>query len=327
LRGETLERIKRLLRRVIPWRRRSSPVSPKEIRAVAPVLKRLVYGERAARAALEEYGVSVVPVHFYSNTPSIAEIESSFEYEGGQPPYANAALFRPDVMRETLERLIPFAGEFSPPAEGDEERGERFFWRNTQFSFSDAMSYYCFIRATRPTTIVEIGGGFSTLVACEAVARNGAGIIHVIDPFPRRFLERPDVRLHTTRVQDVGADFLNDLLRDGDILFIDSTHTVKTGSDCLHIYLRLLPAIRRKILVHVHDVFLPFGLPKELLLDQQIYWTEQYLLMALLLDNPKAAVLFGSAWNAHANLPQLEQLMGGRSPAGGGSLWFRYEGS
>ncbi|MGZ7079304.1 MAG: class I SAM-dependent methyltransferase [Thermoanaerobaculia bacterium] len=241
-------------------------------------------------------------------------------------PYANADLFRDEVLRDTLEKLIPFAGEFSPPADGDEERGERFFWHNSQFTFSDALAYYCFIRWARPATIVEIGGGFSTLVAEEAVARNGAGAIHVIDPFPRSFLRRSGVQLHIRNAQDISADFLNDLLRDGDILFIDSTHTVKTGSDCLHIYLRLLPAIRRRVLVHVHDVFLPFGVPQEWLLDKQIFWTEQYLLMAFLLDNPKASVLFGSAWHAHANRPQLERLMDGKSDAAGGSLWFEYRG-
>lgn len=88
-----------------------------------------------------------------------------------------------------------------------------------------------------------------------------------------------------------------------------------------------MPEIRRSILVHVHDVFLPFGLPKEWLLDHQIYWTEQYLLLAFLIDNPKASVLYGSAVNSAWFISDMEHFMCGKCEAGWGSLWFRYKGS
>jgi hypothetical protein len=107
------------------------------------------------------------------------------------------------------------------------------------------------------------------------------------------------------------------------VLFIDSTHTVKTGGDCVHIYLRLLPALRREVLVHAHDIFLPHGMPRDWLM-RHYYWTEQYLLLALLTDNPRARVLYGSAYHERYNPGPLTELMGGKYGAGGGSLWFRY---
>jgi len=175
---------------------------------------------------------------------------------------------------------------------------------------------------------VEIGSGFSTLVALEAIERNRAGVVHCIEPFPREFLKRDDrITLHAVKAQDIRPEFLNDILRDNDILFIDSTHTVKTGSDCLHIYLRLLPEIRRNVFVQVHDVLLPFGLHKEWLLNQQIFWTEQYLLLAFLIDNPKASVLYGGNYNAVWNSSLMEKLMGSKYQFGGGSLWFTYNGN
>ncbi len=190
------------------------------------------------------------------------------------------------------------------------------------------MFYYCHIRHTCPSTILEIGAGFSTLVALEATEKNGSGRVHCIDPYPRPFLQRDArITLHTAKAQDFSAEFINDTLQDNDILFIDSTHTVKTGSDCLHIYLRLLPRIRRDIWVHVHDVFLPHGMPKEWLLTKHIYWTEQYLLLAFLIDNPKATVVYGSAVNAMWHPTLMEWLMGGQQSIGGGSLWFRYKGN
>jgi len=299
-----------------------------EILIVMPILQRLMWADQDTRAKLQAFGVNVLPVNFYSNTPSIEDIRNSYEYTTDEPPYCNGQVFDERRLRQMLEEILQFSAEFNPPIEGDEENCRRFFWHNSQFSYSDAMSYYCFIRLLQPSTIVEIGSGFSTLVALEAVEKNCTGVVHCIEPFPREFLKRDNrIRLHAIKAQDIQQGFLNDILQDNDVLFIDSTHTVKTGSDCLHIYLRLLPQIRRKIFVHVHDVFLPFGMPKDWLLDHQRFWTEQYLLLAFLLDNPKASVLYGSNYNAKWNLSLMKKLMGGKYPLGGGSLWFKYDGT
>jgi PAS domain S-box-containing protein len=299
----------------------------KLIFAVGPILQHFQWADKEIRAKVQQFGVNVLPINFYSNTPSIEEIESSYEYTTAEPPYLNLNVFEQETMQRTLEQLLQFAPEFNPPVEGDEANCQQFFWKNSQFSYSDAMAYYCLLRLKRPSTIVEIGSGFSTLVALEAVAANGAGIVHCIEPMPRPFLKENDrIILHVAKAQDILPEFLNDTLHDNDVLFIDSTHTVKTGSDCLHIYLRLLPKLKRNIFVHVHDVFLPFGLPQEWLLKRQIFWTEQYLLLALLMDNPKASVLYGSNYNAKWNPFLMEDLMGGKYPFGGGSLWFKYDG-
>ncbi len=305
-----------------------SEVTDKEISLVGPILQRLAWADKETRAKVQQFGVNVLPINFYSNTPSIEEIESSFEYGADQPPYSNLQVFERERLKQTLDQLLEFSREFSPSIEGDEKTCERFYWNNGQFGQSDAMSYYCFIRMVRPSTIVEIGSGFSTLVALEAIEQNGMGCVHCIEPFPRDFIKKNKrITLHRVKAQAMDAEFLNDVLRDNDILFIDSTHTVKTGSDCLHIYLRLLPEIRRNIYVHVHDVFLPFGMPQEWLLDLQIFWTEQYLLFAFLIDNSKATVLYGGQYNVLWNARLMEDLMAGKCSIDGGSLWFKYNGT
>ncbi len=299
----------------------------RDVNLIGPLLRSLVWADRAVRQKIQQYGVNVIPVNFYSNTPSIDEITSSFEYVEPAAPYLIESLFDRDVLARTLGELTAYAGEFAPPLEGNEESCERFFWKNSQFSYSDAMSYYCFLRTLKPKHVVEIGSGFSTLVAVEAIGKNGSGDITCIEPFPRPFLrENRRITLKEARAQEVDAGSLDAALEDGDVLFIDSTHTVKTGSDCLHIYLRLLPHVRKDIYIHVHDVFLPFGLPMEWLLDQQIYWTEQYLLLAWLLDNPRTAVVYGSHYHHKFNKAALDALMHGRYPSGGGSFWIRYDG-
>ena len=233
-------------------------------------------------------------------------------------------MFHPEVLLGTLVELLPYAAELDPPLDGDVAAGT-FFWNNGMFSYSDAMAYYCLLRWKKPATVVEIGSGFSTLVALEALARNGRGTVHCFEPFPRDFLRRdPRIRLHEMPAQEIRLETLEGILGDGDVLFIDSTHTVKAGSDCLHLYLRLLPRLRRHLHVHAHDVFLPWGMPKEWLLDRQYYWTEQYLLLALLTDNPKATVLYGSVWNGERLTDLMQVLMDGKYPFGGSSLWFEY---
>jgi hypothetical protein len=74
----------------------------------------------------------------------------------------------------------------------------------------------------------------------------------------------------------------------------------------------------------VHDIFLPFGMPQNWVLDHQIYWTEQYLLYAWMLDNPRGNILFGSNYHNHFNPDLLDSLMHGRFQRGGASFWFEY---
>lgn len=290
-------------------------------------LRKLLDADEATRAQLQSGGINVVRSDYYSPIPSIAEIAHSFEYqEGAEPPYLNPTLFNAKRMNRVLQEIQPYAHEFAPPTDKEAGDGDGYYWRNGQFSHSDSITYYCFIRRYKPKTIVEIGAGYSTLVARQAVQKNGFGRIVCIDPYPPEFLSRlAGIELYKKPAQGVSREELNAWLsQDGDFFFIDSTHTVKAGCDCLHIYHRLLPALQRRIIVHSHDVFLPFGWPKELLLKYQHYWTEQYLLLSLLTDNPRARVLYGSAYHLNLNVEPLLRLMAGKYEPGGSSFWYEY---
>lgn len=305
-------------------------VTDKEFNAALPVMQKLLWADPQDRQRLQSLGLTVTPSNFYSSTPSLSEIASSYEYNEPEPPYLNCGLFDQETLRSELLKLVPHAAEFEPAQVGDKETCTSYFWKNGQFTCTDATAYYAFVRQVRPKNIVEIGSGFSSLIALEALRKNGSGQLRCIEPFPRPFItalsNEGALDLQAIRAQDLTPDILNSILEDGDILFIDSTHTVKSGSDCLHIYLRLLPKITKKIFVHVHDVFLPFGLPKSWLIDHQIYWTEQYLLLALMIDNPRTKLLFGSAYHQHFNDDLLTQLMHGRAANGGASFWFEFDG-
>jgi hypothetical protein len=293
---------------------------PAEIDALGRVLQRLVYAPSSLRRELQEkYRVTLTRADFYSEIPTIAELERSF----AKPSLLTLDEIFPDnsAMLDELNRLMPAAQEFDPPRRSD--RPAEYAWEGTPFSFSDAMAYYAMIRTRKPETIIEIGSGWSTLVAQMACVRNGMGRIICVEPYPMAFLEqRPGIEVVKKRAQEIETSFFNDRLQDGDMLFIDSTHTVKHDSDCLHIYLRILPGIRTSTTVHVHDIYLPNPFPFQRMRDEQIYWNEQYLLYSYLLGNSRTSVVFGSQYNFRRNRDALELLMHGRYLPGGASLWF-----
>ena len=123
----------------------------------------------------------------------------------------------------------------------------------------DAMSYYCIIRHFKPKRILEIGAGNSTLVANQALEANGLGDLVLIEPYPPEYLKNLELVSKTYKkiIQDFELKDLVSIVEEADILFIDSTRTVKVGSDCLFIYLKLMPEITKKMLVHAHDIALP----------------------------------------------------------------------
>jgi hypothetical protein len=274
----------------------------------------------AMRERVEEDGFVLLPADFNSPAPLLSELDQSFE--GAAPVYDK--IFDLTEIRASLTAMAPFAPEFDPPQSGDEQTATEFFWGNTHFSFTDAVAYYAMVRRLRPMRIVEIGSGSSTLVANAAIRRNGQGEIICIDPYIRPSIARLDGVTQTIKrpVQEMPVVKMQELLATADMLFIDSTHTIKIGSDCVYLYLVLLPAIAKPLLVHSHDVFLPFGMPVCWARERQHYWNEQYLLYAWLLHNSRARVVFGSAYAAHFLPAETAALMEGKAAPGGCSLWY-----
>jgi len=303
----------------------NNELSEKELATLIRLSKKVLWSDISTRKKLQEHKVNVVPANFYSNIPLIEDVENSFEYKEGNDEIYNIDIFDQDVISGFIEEMSTYAAEFNPVIESENAAENRYFWNNSQFSYSDAMSYYCVIRHFKPDHILEIGAGFSTLVANEALLKNGKGKITIIEPYPRDFLAKLECvdNIIESFVQDIPVDELVSLVDSVDIWFIDSTHTVKVGSDCLYIYLLIMPRLSKDIIVHAHDIFLPYAFPKNKALDKHIYWTEQYLLYAYMLDNPRVEVLFGSAYaNKKLNAP-LKKLMDGKYPSGGASIWFK----
>ena len=306
-----------------------SNLSEEEFKTLISLSRKVLWSDPKVRKKIQEYKINIIPVNFYSNIPSISDIENSFEYQNLDSEVYNCNIFNRKTISSFIEQICIYADEFNPPLEGNIENPTNFFWKNPTFSFSDAMSYYCIVRHLKPDYILEVGSGFSTIVADQALQKNGKGKLILIEPYPQEFLVKlPSVeKIIKSFVQDIPVKDLVELIESCQIWFIDSTHTVKVGSDCLYLYLKVMPEIRQDLLIHTHDINLPFGFPKKKVLERHIYWTEQYLLYAYLLDNPKMEVLFGSSYVKKILPESTKRLMKGKYPGGGGSLWYQLRGS
>ena len=152
---------------------------------------------------------------------------------------------------------------------------------NGYYDAPDADALYLMVRRFAPSQVIEVGCGHSTRVTRQAVVDGGLSTrITAIDPFPRADIADVVDRFEQSRLEEVDpARFAS--LGAGDILFIDSSHQVRIANDVAHLFCSIIPALAPGVVIHVHDVFLPYEYPKRFFYDCP-GWGEQYLLHALL---------------------------------------------
>jgi predicted O-methyltransferase YrrM len=204
----------------------------------------------------------------------------------------------------------------------------RYYYENPYFSYSDGVTLFCFLRALQPKRVVEIGSGYSSALMLDTNEHflGGSTNLTFIDPDPRRLLtlvtpaDRMRSRIVDTRIQDVDADIVRGLGA-GDILFVDSSHVSKCGSDVNFIVLELLPLLSPGVYVHFHDVFYPFEYPKDWL-QRGFAWNEAYLLRAFLQFNARFRIAYFSSYLEHADRDWYARVMPLCLRRPGQSLWL-----
>ena len=279
-------------------------------------------GSPAVRRMLWRRGIGAQAKGFYASLVDPREVRPSHEA-------SLSAGFEMDRERHLHYLVSVFPKYAEEYAALDVERGEtwhrqpRFFKRNDAFSNLDALAYWALLREHRPSRVVEIGSGFSTLLAAQAVAKNHFGRVTAIDPYPREFVRRSDlgIDLIVQGAEELDPDLLLSL-QAGDVAFVDSSHVVRQGGEVNWFFLNVLPRLRPGVLVHVHDIYLPFDYPVELMRQRNVYWTEQYLLQAYLMHNSRSRVLFGSHFAAHAFPDETAQAVSAVDSISGASFWF-----
>lgn len=136
-------------------------------------------------------------------------------------------------------------------------------WGQEWFAPLDAAILYAFIRQYRPARFLEVGSGHSTRFAAQAISDGKLATQHVaIDPAPRAVLGGLNVSLHRRVLKDADQALFA-ALQPGDMLFIDSSHILMPGTDVDALFNRILPALPKGVLVHIHDIFLPDDYPAD----------------------------------------------------------------
>lgn len=267
--------------------------------------------------------------HFYSPVGDVDALQADRERLWPTDPGCPGIDFQAQAQARLLREVFPpLLADFDYPDESN--AAGAFQLRNTQFSPADARATFALLRHWRPARMVEVGSGFSTLLAADVNRRFLDGRLHLtaIEPYPRDFLHAlPGLAaLRVERVQDTPPDVFAALAA-GDVLFIDSSHVLKTGSDLVHLLTRVLPLLASGVRIHLHDVFLPDDYPPQWVIDENRSWNEQYALQALLAGNPRYRVLYGTQYAltrlADDARAAFDALAGRRHV--GGSFWIQVQ--
>lgn len=253
---------------------------------------------------LRPLGYTLVTDHFYQPIPSDREL---LIYKDAMRPLRGLELNIEDQLRFARRVLGEYREEFNDPR----VLSRYGYDGKTGFSNGDPHLLYSIIRHIKPGKIVEVGAGKTTQVIAAALTVNvaqGAKRTKVvsIDPYPKPLLKQlaadavgaMDFSVLAQPVQAIDLSVFESL-GPQDILFVDSSHVFKQGSDVEFEFLNIYPALKKGVIVHLHDIFLPFDYPLSWNQRGYKFWNEQYFLEVFLRGSDKFRILAASSMIAH----------------------------
>ncbi|MBC7398480.1 MAG: class I SAM-dependent methyltransferase [Mucilaginibacter sp.] len=184
-----------------------------------------------------------------------------------------------------------------------------YYYNNGFYEAADAEYYYSIIRHFKPKQIIEIGSGYSTLIAQNAFAQNKAEDTGYsckyacVEPYEQPWLEKLEVDVIRKRVETIDKSFFEQL-EANDILFIDSTHMIRPQGDVLFEYLEILPILKPGVIIQIHDIHMPKDYLSDWIYEHR-FWNEQYLLEAFLTFNNKFKIIGALNYLTHHNYKEF----------------------
>jgi predicted O-methyltransferase YrrM len=281
----------------------------KKILRKIPYIKFLEKEYQNSLLLSEELGHA--PGHFYSTIPSVDDIHKNNlrNYETLTIKDIELNLEKQSTL---LHDLFPFYNKIPYDFINDSSNIQfRYKLKDAQYRYSDVIFLFGIIQKFKPKRIIEVGSGYSSAVMLdtnELFFENSIDLTF-IEPYPENRLngllketDKNNIQLIKNFVQNVELEIYKSLEKN-DILFIDSSHVSKLGSDLNHIMFEILPILKEGVIIHFHDVFYPFELPKKWINERKWYWNENYILRAFLMNNSKYEIL---AFNSFLHLKKKE---------------------
>jgi hypothetical protein len=267
------------------------------------------------------------PGHFYSPIPSIEDVRREEERIFAVPRELAGIALNEAGQLALLEELQPYYD--TQPFDAHKTPKARFYFENPMYSYSDAIFLHGMIRHAHPKQIIEVGSGHSSCAILDTNERFFENRIACtfVEPYPdalRSLLFPDDLernRLLTCRLQDLDLSNFR-ALEANDILFVDSTHVAKIGSDVNYIFAEILPVLAPGVYVHFHDIFYPFEYPKGWIY-QGCAWTEAYMLRSFLTFNRTYEIVLFNTFLERFHRDRFERCMPLCLKNEGGSIWIR----
>ncbi|MGA2712933.1 MAG: class I SAM-dependent methyltransferase [Bryobacteraceae bacterium] len=269
------------------------------------------------------------PGHFYSPVVDIKDPQAASDVRSrlGAPRPAGIDV---DAGRigEMMRRLASHHAHFPFPHQPREPY--RFYIENPFFGAHDASVLFSMLLAFRPKRVIEAGCGYSSclLLDTNEMFFDNAMDLTLIDPYLDEIQSRfgpksaPGARLYPSKLQNVPIGIFEEL-EENDILFIDSSHVCKTGSDVNYYLFQILPLLKPGVLIHVHDILYPFEYPEPWVFEDKRSWNEAYVLRAFLQYNARFEIVYWCDFVVNHLHNELRSLMPLCLENGGGSLWLR----
>jgi len=267
------------------------------------------------------------PGHFYSPIPAEPVIRANEEEIFRIPAGVRGVdLHEP----QQLDLLRRFAGLYQDqPFTSEKVSGRRYMFENPNYSYGDAVVLYCMMRHLSPKRIVEVGSGYSSCAMLDVneLFFSDSIAFTFIDPYPqllRSLITSSDLRrarILGQPVQEVDLDVFREL-QDSDILFIDSSHVAKTGSDVNYLVFKILPLLNKGVHIHFHDIFYPFEYPPDWVMEGRA-WNEAYLLRAFLQYNQAFEIEFFATYLLHKHRDLLSSALPLFTRNPGANLWLK----
>lgn len=232
------------------------------------------------------------PGHFYSTIPLLADIEKR-KREIFEDEDIKDINFNIDAQFSLVESLQSYYDAMPFEFEINKTGTTRYQCKDAYYRYSDVVFLYCIMRHFKPKKIIEVGSGHSSAVMLDTNQLFFEDKIQMafIEPYPEERLAKillPEDNecstVYKTFVQEIEVEFFRGL-SENDILFIDSSHVSKIGSDVNYLFFKVLPELKPGVMIHIHDIFFPFELPAEWILKNKCFWNEIYLLRAFLMNN------------------------------------------
>lgn len=267
------------------------------------------------------------PGHYGSPLPGGGEIKRHrAAWFNPAPPSFDGVSLNPEQQLVLLDAFATYHDAFAPNA--DATAGSLYHYRNPMFGFADGLILYAFLRHFKPARVIEVGSGFSSgLMLDSAKSLAPAPHFTFIDPYSTNIIDvlkgNPAGSYNLIRkpVQDVDLSIYTEL-QENDILFIDSSHVVKIGSDLSTILYSILPSLKAGVIVHFHDIYYPFEYHEAMLMEGRA-WNEVYLLRAFLQFNSAFEMLFFNSFVEKMHGARLAEKLPNYSRSSGNSLWLR----